>query len=495
MRKAKSPLDVYMYLPPDSEKLFGKSKMAMASDLVSRKVRLPEIKEAFLSQNTPESERDFKTLEALLRPTISEIQIGAGERTVTIGGDDVMFRHTLSFYNKTPIAVDVWDTMTDAALLERVEKIQSFRKFYVGRFLHPDMIAVRSVSNDPETFGNCVRTILKKCDLPLILCTKNPTVMRAGLLAAAGQHPLIYACDVRNRTEMAELALEFDAPLVVCSNGNLDELKSLSAALQEDGVTKLVLNPGAGCGDDEIGQTFLNFIRIRKAALDGDQDLAYPLIALPIASWERMKSKCNSAIHAGQNVVSKTDSVPIEDTFAEAAYFETMTAASLVVRYADILIIHGLLPYEMLPLLHVTEMIYTDPRTPASVEPKMYKIGNPTAESPVLFTTNFALTFYTVESDLSSSNVDCYLLSANTGGLGVEAAVAGGQLTAGVIKAGFDHAEFDWDATACKTLILPGLAARLQNDIEKEMDISTLVGPMDSGRLSKWLEENWPPKK
>ena len=60
-------------------------------------------------------------------------------------------------------------------------------------------------------------------------------------------------------------------------------------------------------------------------------------------------------------------------------------------------------------------------------------VGNPDAESPVLFTTNFALTYYTVESDLESAGISGYLLAVNTGGLGVEAAVAGGQLTADVI--------------------------------------------------------------
>ena len=69
-------------------------------------------------------------------------------------------------------------------------------------------------------------------------------------------------------------------------------------------------------------------------------------------------------------------------------------------------------------------------------------------------------------------------------------------LTAEVIKKGFEEAAFDMKTeTDHRTLLLPGLAARLQNDIEKMMGISTMVGPMDSGRLAKWLEENRPPKK
>ncbi|WNY26731.1 acetyl-CoA decarbonylase/synthase complex subunit gamma [Methanolapillus ohkumae] len=483
MRKAKSPLDVYMYLPADSEKRFGKSKMAVATDLVGRKMKLSEIKDAFLSPDTDGAKRDFQALSELLEPSIREIHIGAKERQVTLGGDDVMFRHTLSFYNKTPIAVDVWDTMPEDALLERIQKIQTFRKFYVGDFLYLDMIAVRCVSNDPDVFGKCIQTILSKSNLPLVLCTKNPTVMRRGLEESLGQKPLMYACDQKNRMEMTKLALEFEVPVVISAGGNLDALKSLSAALQKDGVSQIVLDPGAGRTDAEIGQTFLNFIRIRKAALDGDSDLAFPMIALPIASYGKTGKK-----HQGNGEKRAEES-------AEAAYFETMVATAMTVRYADLMIIHGLEPYEILPLVHVTKMIYTDPRTPASVEPKMYKIGNPGPDSPVLFTTNFALTFYTVESDLASSNIDCYLLSVNTGGLGVEAAVAGGQLTPDVVKAGFENSGFDLQSTTLQTLILPGLAARLQTGLEKEMKISTLVGPTDSGRLSKWLLENWPPKK
>jgi acetyl-CoA decarbonylase/synthase complex subunit gamma len=223
---------------------------------------------------------------------------------------------------------------------------------------------------------------------------------------------------------------------------------------------------------------------LRKAGIDGDKSLAFPIIALPIASrCTRPKNE-----NENENKNEKEKGMPSE---VAAGYKETMIAAALTVRYADMMIIHGLDAYELLPLVHVADMIYTDPRTPSSVEPKMYEIGTPDFTSPVLFTTNFALTYYTVESDLMSAGVSGYLLAVNTGGLGVEAAVAGGQLTAEAILKDFEKAGFDIkEKTSRKTLILPGLAARLQSDIEKLMGVSTLIGPMDSGRLAKWLEEN-----
>ncbi|MCC4772110.1 acetyl-CoA synthase subunit gamma, partial [Methanosarcina sp. DH2] len=46
-----------------------------------------------------------------------------------------------------------------------------------------------------------------------------------------------------------------------------------------------------------------------------------------------------------------------------------------------------------------------------------------------------------------------------------------------------------------KTLIIPGLAARLQGDLEDTLGANVKVGPMDSGRIPGWIEKNWPPKQ
>jgi acetyl-CoA decarbonylase/synthase complex subunit gamma len=160
------------------------------------------------------------------------------------------------------------------------------------------------------------------------------------------------------------------------------------------------------------------------------------------------------------------------------------------------MILHSIEPYAMLPELHIRDTIYTAPRKPVTVDPAMYKIGSPTKDSPVFVTTNFALTYYTVESDISSNKIDCYLWAIDTEGIGVEAAVAGGQLTAAKIKKGIESSGFSMkDDTSHNTIILPGLAARLQGDVEDETGSRVLIGPADSGRIPGWLEKNWPPKK
>ncbi|AKB38193.1 5-tetrahydromethanopterin:corrinoid iron-sulfur protein methyltransferase [Methanosarcina siciliae C2J] len=240
----------------------------------------------------------------------------------------------------------------------------------------------------------------------------------------------------------------------------------------EAGIKDIVLDPGTYPTGKGLKETFTNFLKIRRAGIMGDTEIAYPIIALPFTAW----------------MAGISDPV-------SASYWETVMASVFTIRYGDIMILHSMEPYSTLPEVHLAETIYTDPRTPVSVDGGMYKVGSPTADSPVLFTTNFALTYYTVESDISSNGIDCWLLAVDTDGIGVEAAVAGGQLTADKVKEAFDKAGFDLKtAVNHNTVVTPGLAARLQGDLEDKLGANVKVGPMDSGRIPGWMEKNWPPK-
>ena len=140
--------------------------------------------------------------------------------------------------------------------------------------------------------------------------------------------------------------------------------------------------------------------------------------------------------------------------------------------------------------------IYTDPRKPVQVKPGIYKVGNPGPTSPVFVTTNFALTYYTVESDIASNGIDAYIISINTDGIGVQASVAGGQLTPTKIKDSFDESDFKWEGQKYPALVLPGMAAKFSGELEDLFagKAKIMVGPEDSGRISEWMTKFWPPK-
>ena len=466
--KLNSPLQVYKYLPQTNCAECGEATcMAFASHLIDRSKKIddcpPILKENF--------KKKYLELQTLLAPEIHEITLGTGEHAKRIGGDDILYRHQLTFFDPTAFAYDVWDTMPENDLVERVNKIQNFRKFYVGKFLKVDMIAVRCVSGDALKFAAAVRKVNETTKLPLVLCSFDPAALKAALDVVKDKNPLIYAATEKNWIEVSELALNYKVPVVLFSS-DLDKLKSMALTFKEMGIKDLILDPGTYPQGKQLKDTFDRIIKLRRAGIkEGQKDIAYPIMAVPLNAW-----------------------LVFKDTVT-ASYWETVLASMFTVKYGDIMILHSLEPYAMLPEVHIRDTIYTDPRTPVKVAPGVNEVGSPTKDSPVIVTTNFALTYYTVESDLSSNKINCYLAAVDTDGIGVEAAVAGGQLTAAKIKDTFQKANFEFkDKTSHSTLILPGLAARLQGDVEDVTGLRVMIGPPDSGRIPGWMEKNWPPK-
>ena len=466
--KINSPLEAYKYLPATNCGECGEQTcMAFAAHLIDRSLKLEDCKPIL----DEKFKKKYDELTGLLAPEIREVEIGVGDKIARVGGDDVLYRHKLTFFDQTAFAYDVWDTMEEADLVERVNKIQDFRKFYIGEFLQVDMIAVRSTSDDPAKFAAAVKKVAETTDLPLILCSFNPEVLKAGLEVTKDRNPLIYAANKDNWQQVADLVLKYDVPVTLFSPNDLDTLKSMAVTFAEMGTEKIILDPGTYPTGKQLKETFNNFIKIRRAGIDGDRDIAYPIMAVPLTAWMA------------------------HDDPVDASYWETVVTSVLTIRYGDIMILHSTEPYAMLPELHIRDTIYTDPRKPVAVDPAMYKVGDPTADSPVLVTTNFALTYYTVESDLDSNKIDCFLWAIDTDGLGVEAAVAGGQLTGSMVKKAIEDSGFDMKKdTTHNTIVLPGLAARLQGDVEDETGANVLVGPADSGRIPGWMEKNWPPE-
>ncbi len=475
--KELSPIDVYMLLPKTNCKECGEPNcMAFAAKLVNREVLL----EACPPLLTKEHNEAYKKLQEMLAPAIKEITIGTGNHAVKIGGKLVMYRHEFTYHNPLPIALDVTDEMplrrrfsTEEGLIERIKKVEDFSYEYIGRKLNLDMIAVRSTSNDPTTFRSAVENVAKATKLPLILCAFDPNVMEAGLVAAQDRRPLIYAATRENWRNMAELALMYNCPLTVFAPNDLKLLRSLTKTLIEYGVEDLVLDPGT-LADEGLPDTINNFTMVRRnACKGGDELLGFPLIGTPITAWVGEKGPKEAL-----------------------AWKEAYVASMLISRYADVLIMHSLDGWVQLPLVIWRFNIYTDPRKPVSVEPGLKTFGKPDENSPVMLTTNYALTYFTVESDIKKAGVDCYLIVADTEGISVESAVAGRYLTAETVADAVRELGIEQKVNH-RHLIIPGMAARLSGEIEDELkdDWHVMVGPRDSSGIAKFLKEKWPPKE
>ena len=461
--KELSPIDVYKLLPKINCKECGEENcMAFATKVVNREVQIEKCPPLLKKEH----EKAYKQLKEMLKPAVKEIVIGTGEKAVKVGGKLVMYRHELTYFNPTAIAIDVTDEMLEEEILGRIKRTEEFEFEHIGQILKLDMVAVRSTSNDPEKFKATVKKVVENTKLPLILCSLNPDVLEAGLMAAPKARPLLYAATKDNWKEMAELALMYGCPLTVFAPNDVKTLKSLAKTLLEYGVEGLVLDPGTFHGEG-LADTLNNFTMIRRCACkQGDELLGFPLIGVPMVVW------MDSAETAREIVTWR----------------EAYLAAMLTARFADILIMHSTDGWALLPNIILRQNIYTDPRKPVAVEPGLKAFGTPDENAPVMFTTNFALTYYTVASDIEAAKINAYVLVVDTEGIAVDSAVAGRKLTAEKVADAIKASGIE-NKVKHRKLIIPGKAARLSGEIEELSGWQVLVGPRDSSEIPKFLQE------
>jgi acetyl-CoA decarbonylase/synthase complex subunit gamma len=464
--KELSPIDIYKLLPKINCKECGQDNcMAFATKIVNREVNIDSCPPLLKK----ESEKAYAKLKDLLKPAVKEVVVGDGDKAKKLGGKLVMYRHEFTYTNPTAIAIDVTDEMPMQEVVSRVQYVENFTFEYIGNTLRLDMIAVRCTSGDADKYKAVVKKIAETTKLPMILCTLNPAIAEAGLMAAPKTRPLLYAATQSNWKDMAELALMYDCPLVASAPNDLNTLVSLAKTLMAYGVTNLVLDPGT-FANEGLPDTINNFTMLRRAATKGGEELAgFPLIGVPMVAWE--------------------DAASAEDLLK---WREAYIASMLTVRYADVLVMHSVSGWSLLPETVLRQNIYTDPRKPVAVAPGLKVFGTPDENSPVMFTTNFALTYYTVASDIESSKLNAYLIVVETEGSAIDSGVAGRKLTAERVADALKASGVEGKVKHRK-LIIPGKASRISGEIEELSGWKVMVGPRDSSEIPKYLIEKWQP--
>lgn len=445
--------------------------MAFAVKLVNLEAKVeqcpPLVEEETYREN-------LKKLRELLLPPVKEVVLRSPKKIVKVGGEYVLYRHELRYMNPTAIAIDIDDSMDRDAILKRIERIEKFEYEYVGQKLKLDLIAIRSTTNDPKQFAKTVQIVSENSSLPLILCSLNPTVIEAGLnVLTQNYKPLIYAATKDNWRELAELAKRFETALAIASPGDLDTLVSLVKTISEGyGIEDLVLDPGTFVGPNGLAYTLKAFTWLRyKATYDLWKYTGYPLLGTPISAWTL-----------------------VEGDVTDKMWWEAVLATMLTTRYADILIMHSLEGWVLLPQVMWRFGLYTDPRKPVAVPPGVREIGKPNEMSPVLVTTNYALTYSIVMSDLEKSKINAWLIVIDTEGLAVDVSVAAKKFTGDKVLEVIKSSKLD-EKVKHRILIIPGKAARVSGDIEDVTGWKVVVGPMDSNEISKFLDKIWAPEK
>ena len=164
-----------------------------------------------------------------------------------------------------------------------------------------------------------------------------------------------------------------------------------------------------------------------------------------------------------------------------------MTAALATMKYGGIAVFRNTEAWKMFPLFTLRQNIYTDPQIPLQVTEGLYDINNPTEDSPLMFTTNFSLTYFTVRGDIEGSKIPAWLLVVNTEGLSVMTAFAADKLTADQIVQVMDEQGVK-DKIKHNNLIIPGMVARMSGKLNELSNREIQVGPRESSGLGKYLK-------
>lgn len=436
---ALSGIQIYKLLPQTNCKECGfPTCLAFAMKLAAKQVEL-----SACPYVTDESKKQLAESAA---PPIRLITLRANGTEFKVGNEVVMFRHEKTFYNKPGLFLRV--KASDPEIAKKVALADAYTVNYVGMDFTLDGFAIEADGNLPAAV-KAVREVTKR---PLMLIGNDAALLDSSLSLLPGEGTLIYAADLSNYESLADIAKKHKTILVVKAD-SLDELAELTQKVQAKGLEDLVLD----LGGKNLGEWLTRSTQARRLALKSNfKPLGYPTI-----------------FFAAQNGVDK-----------EAVY-----AAQAIAKYAGFVVLDTFVPEMIYPLLVLRENIYTDPQKPIQVQPGIYEINSPKPDSPVLVTTNFSITYFSVANEVEGSGLPAWLVVTDAEGMSVLTAWAAGKFDAERIAKAVK--EFDVASKVSKKqIVLPGHVAVLSGELEEELagwDIR--VGPREAVDLPAFMKQ------
>jgi acetyl-CoA decarbonylase/synthase, CODH/ACS complex subunit gamma len=224
---------------------------------------------------------------------------------------------------------------------------------------------------------------------------------------------------------------------VIVSGGSASELAQNSSFALKKGIQDIVLNINHLPAENLVQE--LTYLR-RAAIEDKFKPLGFPVITF-------------------MNDIAGFSTDPLE---------QAVLGTVLVCKYSNIVVLDDFNEALMYSFLTLRQNIFTDPEKPLQIEPKIYPLGEVSENSPVIVTTNFALTYFTVASEIESSGVSSYLVVTSSDGMSVLTAWSADKFNGEIIA----KAIRDYDVEALvkhRKMIIPGYVASLKGEIEEEL--------------------------
>ena len=442
---ALSGLDIFKLLPKTNCKKCGQPTcLAFAMALAQKKARLDQCPTA--------SDQARSALAAAAAPPMRMVAFGTGPAECKTGQETVLFRHEEKFYSPTVVAIAVRDDLSEADLRAKLAAISAFALERVGQAMPVNAIAVVNASGDAARFAAAAEAA-RQTGKAIILVTDRPDAAAAALAKVKDARPLLCGATTATAGAMAALAKDAKCPLVARA-ADLEALAELTEKLKAAGCEDLVLALDATDAWAEMeGLSKARLLALKK----GFRPLGYPTLAF-----------------AAEGTPER----------------QIARATALLCKYAGIVLVDTVEPWAILALLTARQNIYTDPQKPVQVQAKLYAVGDPGPDSPVLFTTNFSLTYYTVEGDVEASRVPSWILVVDTEGTSVLTAYSGDKLSEKTVAKAMADAKLD-AVVRHRKLIIPGYVAVMSGKLEEATGWQILVGPRESSALPRYLQDVW----
>ena len=398
------------------------------------------------------SDDSMASLSESSAPPMKLIKIGPDDKKFEFGQETAMFRHEEKFHRHAGLAIRIEADLSDSDASAKLKKINDSVFTRVGERLLVEIVAIELDGvEDPAARA---KRIVAGCCLPVVLMSEDGSVLKAAAEAVKEERPLLYRGTAHNIDEFASIAASLKVPLAV-HGASLEELADLTTKAKDAGAEDLVLS----FDGDKVGNTVRDLTKVRRAALKKQyRPFGYPSMV---------------------------------EVNRESTEHESVAASTFAAKYAGIVIVHGAEPWQSLPVLVTVQDVYTDPQVPNTVEAKLYEVGSVTESSPVLFTTNFSLTYFSVESEVERNKVPSFIVAVETEGLGVLNAYAGDKISADKVVKALNDSKVA-ERVNHRKLIIPGLLPIFRAEIEETSDWKeVIIGPESAREIPAFLSSNF----
>jgi acetyl-CoA decarbonylase/synthase complex subunit gamma len=436
-------LQIQKLLPKTNCKECGVNTcLAFAMKLAARKAEIADCPYA--------SEEAIALLSDAYEPPVKGVQLGP-DRALRLGEETVLYRHEKTFVNHTMLAVNVNDTDSSTEIDATLQAVKDYTIERVGESIGLDMVAVSHRGVSADAFVELAKRAWNEVGKPLIVRSQEPVVLRAAAEAVAGSRSVLASATPDTADELVEVAKEHDHALALTAP-DLDGLVATAGRLREAGFNDLVLQ----FETHSLAERFQTNSIARRAAIKASTK---PL-GLPFLRF-----------------VDEIDLVA-----------GTVEAINETAKYGGICVLPRFDAAQLASLITLRLNIFTDPQKPIQVEPCVYPIGEPGADSPIFVTTNFSLTYFIVSGEIENSGLNAWLVVPECEGMSVLTAWAAGKFSGATVAKFCKEVGLE-DRVSRREIVIPGYVAQISGDLEENLPgWSVLVGPQEAADLESFIK-------